>query len=218
MSLFSANHIICMDTIRGGLAVENPVLNEPGTVGFIGTSDGTDRWLVSCFHVLCRSLGTAMPPDARESVVYAFDGNQPARVLAVVDPTRADDDLDCAAALVVKPAEALGQILGVGTIHPEPIEAQVGMRVLKSGVATGVTEGFVRRLRVDGKPVMQIEKTSAGYAVCSRGDSGALWLDAQTLRPVALHTGGRADDERGVAVATEIKAVLARLGLRILSE
>lgn len=214
MAKFIPNHLTTFDVLRGGVAISNPLVNEPGTLGFIATGDGLDRWLVSCYHVLCRPLGSPLQPNHDEAIIYHFDQRIPAPPIAYVK--RADQALDCAAALTTFPAT--DRILGIGRITPAPIAPEVGMRVLKSGIATGVTEGIISAIDFGGAIRIESPDMRTDYSLCSPGDSGALYVDAATLRPVALHTGGVPADAFRVAVATPIDLVLQSLQLRILGE
>jgi hypothetical protein len=214
----NTNHTRLFSTLRGGIAVHNPNsdANVPGgaygTLGFIATSNGTDRWIVSCYHVLCRK-GDEMPAGVVEPIFHPFSQLQPSPV-ATVSNDRASRDLDCAAASIVS-GRAVGEILGIGTLAPASDPA-LGMRVIKSGAETGVTEG-----RIVNLTNTEVEISPLGlpddYELSEGGDSGSLWIDAATLSPVALHYKGsdRGTPER--AFGKPIKVVLEALRLRILA-
>ena len=146
------NHTRTFALLRGGLAIHNPLSDSSvaggayGTIGFIGTSDGEDRWVVSCYHVLCRK-GEDFPKGANEPIFHPVSQIRPSPVGFVTDE-RVDRALDCAAARVINPALSIGQLLGAPLLEG-PIEAQVGMRVIKSGAETGVTEGRITRVVSD---------------------------------------------------------------------
>lgn len=218
MPEYAATRSPCHDRVLGGLPVANPRLKELGTLGFIATSDGTDRWLVSSYHVLCDSLQTPPAHFTMEPIVCRINQRRPPITVAILDSTRTDEALDAAAALIVDSESAVGWILGIGAIDPEPIGACVGMRVIKSGIATGVTEGIIRSSDTTASIEIQSCDLKAGQEICKQGDSGALWLDAATMRPVALHRSGLAEYETRIAIATPISLVLEHLRLRILAE
>ncbi len=151
-----------------------------------------------------------MSPNV-EPIVYFFDD---AKVpIAHVSNARADEKFDCAAGEITA-AAAIGRILGIGTIHPLPVEAHIGMRVIKAGAATGVTEGIVVDINSGRPDALRIESPdmTTDYMVCARGDSGSLWVDADTLRPVGLHVAGLPADETRVGFAALIEKVLEKLG------
>lgn len=209
------NHIRLFRPLRGGIAIHNPNSSPNGgpygTLGFVATSDGSDRWLVSCYHVLCRLQG-AMPPGNVEQVYQPFFPMTPTPV-GIVTPDRADEALDCAAALIPG-GQAVGEILGIGRLGP-PADPVAGMRVIKSGAETGVTEAVV--LSVAGNEVEIVQPDfPIDYDLSSGGDSGALWVDAATMSPVAMHYRGNEQGTRERAFARPIKAVLDALKLKML--
>lgn len=212
MALIIRNHGLAFRPLRGGIGIVNPTVAEMGTLGFVATRDGQDRWIVSCYHVLChRTLGAATDGAS----VFQPSRGSGATAIACVDAARSDPGLDCAAARVVPGIDCLPWILGIGRVGAVQ-RAEVGMHVVKSGLATGVTEGVV--LHVAGSQVEIGTRSDHpdDYDLCAAGDSGAVWLDASTRGPVALHRGARAGD-KPCAQAVDIAAVLASLGLDILA-
>src|SRR6266404_2485084 len=176
----NSNHIRTYSLLRGGIAIHNPNSDPDvpggayGTVGFIATSNGADRWLVSCYHVLCRK-NADFPPGTTEPIYHPFSQLQPATV-ATVSADRANRGLDCAAAQVLGQGLAIGQILGIGTLAA-PVPPVVGMRVIKSGAETGVTEGHIVKL-VDTEVEIAPLGLPKEYELSEGGDSGSLWIDA----------------------------------------
>ena len=110
------NHNRVFRPIRAGIEIRNTTLLEPGTIGLIATSDGQDRWIVSCHHVLC----TGRFPE--EIVQPIGKGN----VIAMNDAGRARDDLDCAAARIVDGIQVIAEVLGIGRLG-EPVDPVIGM-------------------------------------------------------------------------------------------
>lgn len=125
--------------LRGGIVITNGDNGPSGTLGFIATSDGVDRFIVSAHHVL-RGTGAQLIDDP--IFQPALGGS--ALPVTLTKAARADEGLDIAAALVVPGIAAIGEVLGIGPLGPL-LEPAVGMRVLKSGIATGVAEGVVAR-------------------------------------------------------------------------
>lgn len=216
----NSNHLKTFIQLRGGIAIHNP-MSDPmvpggayGTLGFVGTSNGADRWLVSCYHVLCRK-NENFPVGVSEPIFHPVSQFQPAPI-ATVSADRASRELDCAAALVFNPSLLIGQILGIGQLMP-PVAPMLGMRVLKSGAETGVTEGFIVKIAGDDVEIAPFG-FGTDYELSEGGDSGALWIDASTHAPVALHYRGsdRGTPERAYGKA--IQSVLNRLGLSVVIE
>jgi hypothetical protein len=85
------------------------------------------------------------------------------------------------------------------------------MRVLKSGAATGVTEGVITRLQ-GGRVEIEPEGLPGDYQISAGGDSGAVWVTREGNRPVVLHQRG-IDSPRRVAYALPFLEALRRLRL-----
>src|SRR2546422_935185 len=131
-----------MPRIRGGMGIINPKTNRPGTIGLIATQ-GASRYLVSCYHVLCRLDRAAFQKG--EEIYLAEDAIQ---AVPIARTEQGLADLDAAAALVVDNVEALAGIIGFPPLA-EPVEPEEGMKVVKLGHATGKTEGQILRVEAD---------------------------------------------------------------------
>jgi hypothetical protein len=204
------NHLLRFEPIRGGIVVQNPVVGQLGTIGLIATSDGADRWIVSCYHVLCRNDGSAFPHYHVEPIYQPFfqDADAP---IAMVDGSRINAELDCAAALVS--VETIPQIFPLGTLSA-PRPPAVGIRVLKSGADTGVTEGVITG--VNGNRVtVEAVGMPPDYQLTGPGDSGAVWINATNNAPVALHQQGDPNNPGSISIGIDVTVVLAALGLRL---
>ena len=206
----NTNHGLAYRPLMAGVAIYNPNVNEVGTLGLIATSDGTDRWIVSCYHVLARNLSAVVviPFASGESI---FQGSAHDGVVAQTDVGRADAQVDCAAALIDSAVVTLQAIVDVGLLNTAPVPPAVGLRCLKAGADTGVTEGVVRRIEQGRVLIGPPNGFPIGYVAAGRGDSGSLWVTADTRQPVAMHLGVRSTD--GVAVAVPIGTVLTTLRL-----
>lgn len=180
------NHNRVFRPLRGGIEIFNPRVARPGTLGMIATSDGVDRWIVSCFHVLCT------PDQAADPIYQPID--DPDKLVAAVDPGRADRAADLAAARVTGGVDAVAEILGLPPIGA-PLEPEEGMRVLKSGAVTGVTEGVVT-LATPARVEIELLDLPSDYELSDEGDSGAVWVTRAGARPVALHQGGAVSPRR----------------------
>jgi hypothetical protein len=108
---------------------------------------------------------------------------------------------------------AMGEILGIGKLS-QPVVPTIGMRVLKSGAETGVTEGRIIKVTAEEVEIAP-PGMLPGYELSEGGDSGSIWVDAATNSPVALHFKGsdRGTPER--AYGRPIQAVLDALGVQV---
>jgi hypothetical protein len=204
-----SNYVQPYRPLRPGAAILNPLAGQPGTIACTATSDGVDRWIVSCFHVLCRLSGPGVSQPRSLEVI--FQPTTTGGVVARTEMTRADRALDCAAAKVDGTIQTVSEIIGIGAPRLG-VPAVVGTRVLKSGQETGVTEGVITA--VNGAEV-RIEPSSdfpPGYVLSGPGDSGALWVTKDTKAAIALHRAGSAVGGREV-FGVSIGAVLTSLRL-----
>ena len=170
-----------MPRIRGGMGIINPKTNRPGTIGLIATQ-GASRYLVSCYHVLCRLDRAAFQKG--EEIYLAEDAIQ---AVPIARTEQGLADLDAAAALVVDNVEALAGIIGFPPLA-EPVEPEEGMKVVKLGHATGKTEGQILRVEADEVWIEPLTG-AAGGPISGGGDSGTVWVCKDSWAPVVLHTG-----------------------------
>jgi hypothetical protein len=200
------NHDQPFRPLRPGITVCNEDTWEMGTLGLIARDAQNNAWIVSCHHVLW-SPDWQLGADG-EAIIQPAGGS----IVAHTDRTRADETKDIAAAKVAPGLAVTNDALGIGVIGA-PQAPTVGMRVVKSGAATGVTEGVVE-VAGDHVKVVAPSAFPVTYELTSKGDSGAVWICMTTGRPVALHqrgnNGGREFSE-GLAIA----AVLAALSLTL---
>jgi hypothetical protein len=155
-----------------------------------------------------------MPDKAIEPIYHPFSQLQPAPI-ATITTQRSDSVLDCAAALVHDGVPSQAEILGIGRLAP-PAEPVLGRRVLKAGAETGVTEGVIVNVFSDEIEIAPVFSASSNYLVSAGGDSGALWVDATSYEPLALHYRG---SDRGFpqrAFGHKIQLILDTLKLRFL--
>lgn len=214
MAAFVRNHTFMFRPLLGGVCIQSGVVREVGTLGCLLTSDGQDRYLLSAYHVLGRSdLSAAtdgepiFQPTDRESSGPGGAVVPVARLsLAHTDPAR-----DLAAARIDDGVPSVPEILGVGTLAGAA-DPQVGMRVLKSGIATGVTEGIVVRAAAGRVEIEVPPGFGSKYELSAQSDSGAVWVERDSRLAVALHVGGH---DLGVerAFAVPFLEALASLGL-----
>lgn len=199
-----ANHRCPFRPVRGGTLIFQPDANEAGTLGMALTSDGVDRWLLTCRHVLERPNGTLVASD-RILQPNAVNG-----VIATLAGVLDDLVLDCAAArLLVGSAD---EILAVGIVAP-CIPPVAGMRVIKSGWKTGLSEGRIQQVVGNDVVIERLPGYPLDYVLAAPGDSGSIWIDAATRAPVALHRRESAVGPH-LAFGVNLTTVLATLGLQ----
>lgn len=165
---------------------------------------------MSCYHVFCRTDDSPFPDG--EPIYQPIDG-EPDALVARVAADHADPVLDCAAARVVDGVATVLEIFGLGKTSV-PIDPAVGMRVVKSGVATGITEGVIRGIAGDRVTIAVPDGFPSQYELTHGGDSGALWLERDTRAPVALHTRGN-DTGEELAFGAPILRVLSSLRISL---
>lgn len=120
--------------------------------------------------------------------------------------------LDYGAAIIVPAISISTAVLELDKLD-RIADAVVGMRVVKSGAETGVTIGIVTEVTDTLITIVSPPIVPDDYVLSDRGDSGAVWLDADTGRAIGLHFSGR---DGNVAFARPLGRVLADLGLRLL--
>lgn len=199
-----ANHRCAFRPVVGGTLIVQSQTLQAGTLGMVLTSDGLDRWLLTCHHVLTRADGSLVTSDVLLQPDSARGG------IGVLTTTLFDQALDCAAIkLTVSAAARL--VLGVGALEAAKAPA-VGMSVMKSGWQTGVSEGVIDSVNGSTVAIRRRHDFPSDYVLARFGDSGAIWVEADTLAPVALHTRESAVGPHR-AFATSLQAVFTALGL-----
>ena len=189
--------------LRGGLYIFAETVDEEGTLGMVLADTASSLWLLTNHHVLSTMTG----PNASDSI---FQPNT-AAVIATVDPTRCNKELDCAAARLTEPAVA--EVYGLGKPR-QPVAPAVGMRVVKFGAATGLTEGIITKIQYPRIEIGIPNGFEPTYELSSSGDSGSVWLELATRSVVALHIGGSNSGQR-IAYATVMAEVLSALSLAV---
>jgi hypothetical protein len=198
------NHSRVYRPLLGGVQIINGRLGEPGTLGMIVPSPSQDgHFLLTAGHVLAK--GT--PADHVGDLVYQPQASNDTHVAVVAQVSAR---LDCAAARLVETGFSL-EILGIGKLAATA-EPKEGMHVIKSGVATGVTEGRIDRVRGEEVTIRLLKGFPFEYELCEAGDSGAIWIDIESRAPVALHFAAQSGGE-AVAFAIPLPAVLHELKL-----
>jgi hypothetical protein len=185
--------------LRGGLQIMNAELQEPGTLGMIVVCGGAP-YLVSAKHVLAGKR-----PGIGDVI------RQPAAAGDIAVVERVSPMLDCAAARLNADRQFALEILHIGK-PAEPADPVEGMRVIKAGAATGVTEGRVTQVNGNEVVIKPLRDFPLEYQLSDTGDSGAVWIDLEGRAPVALHYSAQSGGE-SVAFGIPMAAVLRELNL-----
>ena len=205
-----SNHNEHFRPLRGGIVIVARTENNFGTLGMVLTKNGADRWGLTCGHV----LGPLAGPVPSADPVFQPDNSATAFRVGETVSAVADATLDCAAFKIDVAVTASKEILGIGTpTAPKP--PAIGMRVIKSGRSTQITEGTIDSVTGARVEIKIRSDYPAAYDLSDPGDSGAVWFEQSTLAPVALHRAGTTSGT-SIAFALDISAVLTRLGLSML--
>lgn len=206
------NHALQYRPLRAGIAISNPKAHpERASVGTLGliVADGSDHWLLSCYHVLCRE--DFSPFGDGEPIYQPLSDVGDKLPVAHVAAGRADPSLDCAAAKVAAGVRVALEVLGLPPLA-SPRDPAVDTRVLKAGYYTGVTEGIVTAVAGGQVEIGLAPGFALSYNLSDPGDSGAVWVERDSGAPVVLQTQG-CTSGRELAYGVPILTALRRLGL-----
>jgi len=196
------------DPMQGGVSISDGYSSGYGTLGGLVQDRQTgDAMLLSNFHVLA-SRGYAR---LGMSVLQPGRGDGGSTAVATFARHGMDQGLDAAVArlngsrLLVNNQLDLHPVTGVAA-------PQLGMRVCKSGRASGVTHGLVSGVGgvlkmsypVSGqrliRQVAHIVPLYNGSMVSAPGDSGSYWLDTASYQAIGLHFAGADQPEYALAI------------------
>lgn len=203
--VFALNHTRMFRPLLGGICIQNEITRDLGTLGCV-VDDGIDRWIVSAYHVLVRADSSSFAPGEKVFQPTRAESVEPVAELVT---GRADRALDVAAARLFPNIVVSNEILGIGPV--QAVAAPIrGQRVIKAGIATGVTEGIVDVVTEDRIEITTPSGYPSKYELTTISDSGALWLTRDTHQAIAIHIIG---EDRGAerAFAVPFAAALAAL-------
>jgi len=174
----------------GGIAIRNPRFRSMGTLGKIVFDDETGQPLgLTNYHVLVDDLGqlgdavTQPASDRKEDIIGHL--------------LRWNETHDCAVFSLNDSREWNPDILELD-FHPPigPGEPLIGMEVVKSGLTTGITRGIIDGVSFDEFTVVPVETDPQNFQELSApGDSGSVWIEAETGIAVGLHYAGEIDPD-----------------------
>lgn len=210
--------------LSGGISISNEWDYNFGTLGGKVRDRLTgDDMLLSASHVLS---GFYRKSELRIYQPGTADGGKHLHTIAWLIRDVMDKGIDAAVARlagnrpIVNDQIGLGPVLGV-------MEPVLGSRVIKSGRASGITEGIVtglegiitipyRGFRRIIRHLVHIAQTPERGQVSTGGDSGSWWLEKETKKAVGLHIAGSDLPEYGLAIA--MPEVLDALNVDIITE
>jgi len=209
--------------MQGGVSISDDFSSGYGTLGGLVQDRQTgDSMLLSNFHVLA-SRGYARPGM---SVLQPGRGDGGSQIVALFDRHGLDQGLDAAVARLNGSRPLINEQLDLHPVTGVNMP-QLGMRVCKSGRASGVTHGFVSGIGgvlkmsypVSGqrliRQVAHIVPLYQGSVVSAPGDSGSYWLDAATYEAVGLHFAGA--DQPEYALALDMERVADALDIEVVA-
>jgi len=195
-----------VNPIQPGVSIGNVARQSTGTLGaFVRDVSSGRSCLLSNWHVLSGSTQAVEGESISQPGPRHLGNHPPHPVAKLLRWSDLSHGIDAAIA-VLDPALALDRLPfgftlpAVGTANPE-----VGMRVVKSGVVTGVTHGLVdgiegsypmdytgfgdTRRWMDGVRLI-VDPGAKDDEISLAGDSGAVWIDVATNLAVGLHFAG----------------------------
>lgn len=215
---------------RCGVAIGYPGADAVGTLGCLVEKEG-NHYILSNTHVLAGSNAAApgdrvlQPGPAQDHEIATLEPYQE------IDFTGVPNYIDAAIALVgdCNQEVVLPEIIDIGLPQTFPLTASHYQTVLKYGLTTGLTVGFVDDISMD-YDVNYYENGSAKFRnqilirgsdsshFSQPGDSGSLIVDEETLAPVALLFASGEVDGGPATLANPIDLVLQRYGVTIVGE
>ncbi len=204
----------------GGIAVWNTLCTKFGTLGAIVYDAKTLAPMALSNHHIFNGKEGLIGGDIAQGDINDNTANG---IIGTVVVDKVDVDLDCALCIL---NDARGR---EPRIEGYPIEPgspngpkrvrrpSKDMRVIKSGVATGITRGIVdkvwsKEFRVKPDP----DYPSHDGEISTGGDSGSVWLEVESFDAVGLHYDGEKDrDPRAeMALAKRMDKIVDKLDIK----
>ena len=219
--------------LRPGISAGNTLRQTTGTLGLFVTDKQTgDGCMLSNWHVFYGSPDAAVGEEITQPGPAHLGSSPPRNVATLLKSLSLANGLDAAIAKLIAGTAVDLKTLGTNLQPAKVANPQVGMRLIKAGVTSGVTRAIVDG--VGGS--YQIDYTNFGEKVrwmdgfrlvadpdqpedeiSLEGDSGAVWFEPTKRWAVGLHFGG--EDGLGplaeYALAHPLPLVLDRLNVTI---
>lgn len=210
--------------IQCGVSIGSERLYGAGTLGgWVIDRQTRTPMCLSNWHVLVARWNNR--PPQRIYQPGRLDGGKVANTFAILERDAMNDNLDAAVARLDGERLLVNNQLGIGPVRGVT-RPELGMEVVKSGYKTGVTKGLITRthliskMRYDGqvrliRSVFYVDRLQPRSTVSDAGDSGSLWMEAETQYAVGLHFAGGNYPEH--ALAMDINDVLNALQVDLIA-
>src|SRR5712691_5648129 len=194
------------DPLQPGISIGNLIRQSTGSLGaFVRDAQSGRVCMLSNWHVLCGSTAAAIGDPISQPGPRHLGANPARPVARVLRWADLAHGLDAALAAIDQNVATNDLPLGLTSGAAGIAEPSVGMRVVKSGVITGVTHAIVDGVEgsypmnygafgdtqrwMDGIRLV-IDPAERVDEISLSGDSGAVWIETATNLAVALHFAG----------------------------
>jgi hypothetical protein len=219
----------------GGRVYTDPNTPEVGTIGCLAKRNGV-LGMVTCQHVTADSADGRLFWPRGDHVVAGPGAETVGAVSARTLYGNAFPDrpvtLDAAfVPLAMSRAEVSSQISGAGqplrvAAQPLPDLSLIGRSVTAVGSTSGRRHGAIRGVLYEGYQDHLLTDylivSESGLPLSTGGDSGSVWLTADTLELVALNHSSKVltlnQVSSVVALASNLDAVFRQLGLQLVND
>ncbi|KKO17960.1 MAG: hypothetical protein L3J18_10095 [Candidatus Brocadia sp.] len=193
------------ETLVGGIAVWNSQFKHecqiPGTLGAIVFHAATSQFMgLSNYHVLVLNKQGKAEGKKGDTIMQGnFNEYPPNRNNSIGTLFKWNKKLDCAICALRDYSE-VGEILDCSKRPQGAISPLVGMKVIKSGMATGLTRGIVDGVSRTDKSFTVIPdpgNPSPTGEISTGGNSGSVWLEFESFCAVGLHYDGEKNSDPG---------------------
>lgn len=209
--------------VVGGASTGNRDLQVPGTLGAVvfdaatrnGKRTGPRTWREMALtnqHVYVDLLGDEAGGRAVTQPAIQQVGRRISKRAIIGRVARWDDAYDCAVALLETHKPKSTSIVGIPGGIKGVVDPAIGMRVIKSGVGSGLTRGMIEAINEREFTIAPVPGKWEDLSV--RGDSGAIWLEEESHAAVGLHCRGEASGDQR-SYAKPIREVARRLRIQL---
>lgn len=210
--LLSANHVFAH--LNEGLIGD--VIIQPGTVD--GGIDENAIAVLSSFVPLRFTDGMSSPDAGEKSGCLSYFTRSKTNAALLSNDGTVENFMDAAIALPFDENAISAEIIDLGGPPTGQIEGALGMKVVKSGRTTGLTQGMIIQTHVSieidfGGKKARFKDQLMLSGMSQPGDSGALVVDQQRRAVAMLFAGS---DQ--VSVATPIKTILNTFDAKLVTE
>jgi hypothetical protein len=211
-----------INPIKGGISISNERDYTFGTLGgFVVDRTSGEPMILSNWHVLVGDWGARQ--GQRIYQPGRLDGGNSNNTVATLTRDAMSVNLDAAVATLTGDRSFMNEQFDLGTVKGVG-QARLGMELVKSGRRTGITYGRVTGIEGQQavsygyltriiRHIVTIDQRQINEEVSAPGDSGAWWLDSQTMQAVGLHFAGSNAPEQ--ALALDMPTVLNALNVDI---